>query len=395
VNGLFSGAFGAIKRVIYGLLAIFLVLVVGLSLFLKAVHYPSLIGSIKLGLAPASKTPDLMPAHTIAASSQPIAIPKGAPLNATSIGNVNWLGKTIDWNSFLDQSYTNAFLIIKDGKLRYEYYRNGFSATRRLPSYSVGKSMTSILIGDLIASGKIKESDTFVSYFPEYKTGTAFDQITIQELLDMQGGIGVSDNYPNGIAGWGVGIAQMYATTDMHWWLSHNRKMAFTPGSKAIYHSVDPQLLGMIIKKVTGTSVSDYFAREVWQRVGAENPATWNVDNQNGIEKTFCCFNATARDYAKVGLLLLNGGKVGNQQVLNSAWVHRMSTPVEQLEGEGYGALTWHPTADTSMMDGLHGQYVYINPANKVVIVKLSDVPTDKNWGLATAAVFAQVAARA
>ena len=113
--------------------------------------------------------------------------------NEAAPKSVNFQGKEISWTEFLDKSHTNAFLILRNGVLTYQYYRDGFTPTTRLPSYSVGKTMTSIMIGQLVASGKIKESDTFVNFFPEFKTGGTFDQITIQQLLDMQGGVGVSD----------------------------------------------------------------------------------------------------------------------------------------------------------------------------------------------------------
>ena len=202
---------------------------------------------------------------------------------------------------------TNAFLVIKDGKLVYEKYFNGKTKDTLLPTYSVAKTLTSIMIGQLISAGKLKESDKFVDFFPEYKTGTSFDQVTIGQLLDMRGGIGVSDNYPTGPQGWGVGIAQMYATTDMNWFIKHNRKMAFEPGSQGIYRSVDPQLVGMVIKKVTGMSVSDYFSKNVWQPVGALTPATWNVDHIGGIEKTFCCFNADLKKLLSGSSLQFHG----------------------------------------------------------------------------------------
>ena len=133
-------------------------------------------------------------------------------------------------------------------------------------------TMTSIMIGQLITEGKLKESDKFVDYYPDFKNGTAFDRVTVKTLLDMQGGVGVSDNYPTGPQGWGVAIAQMYATTDMNWFLKNNRKMAFEPGTEAEYRSVDTQLLGMIIKKVTGMRIADYFSENIWQKVGAEFP---------------------------------------------------------------------------------------------------------------------------
>ncbi|MEI8222892.1 MAG: serine hydrolase [Actinomycetes bacterium] len=353
------------------------------------IHYPNPYQSIRLGLAPASKTPDLMPAHTIAPSSNPIVLPTANEKIPTT---VNWQGKQVPWQTFLDASHTNEFLVLRNGVLTYQYYRDGFTPTTRLPSYSVGKTMTSIMVGQLVAAGKIKESDKFVDYFPEYKAGTSFDRVTVGQLLDMRSGVGVSDNYPSGPQGWGVGIAQMYATTDMNWFVKHNRKMAFEPGSQALYRSVDPQLIGMIIKKVTGSSVSDYFAKNVWQPVGALTPATWNVDHVGGIEKTFCCFNATGEDYAKVGLMLMNNGMVGSKRVLDLNWIKRMSTSVEQLEGSGYGAYVWHPYPNIDLMDGLHGQYVFIDRATRTVIVKLSDVPTDLDLKAPTTQVMMDIA---
>ena len=364
---------------------------VALTGFFKVVHYPNPIAAIKLGLAPASKTPTLLPWHVVAPSTNPITLPTSTEAMPST---VEWLGKTITWQQFLDTSNTNAFLVIRNGVLTYEYYnaKKGITATTQLPSYSVAKTMTSIIAGQLIAQGKLKESDKFVDYFPEYKTGTSFDQITVQSLLDMQSGVGVSDNYPTGPQGWGVAIAQMYATTDMNWFIKHNRKMAFTPDSKALYRSVDPQLLGMIIHRITGMRISDYFSKNVWQPVGATTAATWNVDHVGGIEKTFCCFNASARDYAKVGLMLLNNGNTAASHIVSADWLKRLSTPVVKLDnGWGYSAYMWHPYPGINMMLGLHGQFVFMNPATKTVIVKLSDNPTGNDPDVAEARVLYQL----
>lgn len=356
--------------------------------FTLVIRYPNPIAVVRLGLAPASKTPTLLPAHNIAPSTSPIELPTG---KESAPATVTWQGSKVPWQEFLDKSYTNVFLILRNGVVTYQYYRDGFTPTTRLPSYSVGKTMLSLVVGQLIAQGKIKESDTFVSYFPEYKTGGSFDKITIQQLLDMQSGVGVSDNYPAGPSGWGVAIAQMYATTDMRWFVKHNRKMAFEPGSKAVYRSVDPQLVGMIVKKVTGMTVADYFSKNIWQPIGALTPATWNVDRNNGIEKTFCCFNASAPDYAKVGLMILNNGMVGDKHIIDSTWVKRLNTSVVTMDNWGYGAYMWHPFPGVSTMDGLHGQYVYIDPATRTVMVKLSDVPTTMNLGVPTMDVFKEI----
>jgi len=356
-----------IRRVLVVLLVIYLALF-GLT---KAIRYPEPIAAIKLGLAPASKTPDLMPSHYIVAAPSTFAPWKNG--NSETVQNVKYDGKRITFDEFLAKTQTNAFLIIRDGKITYETYLNGKSEKTILPSYSVAKTMTSLLIGQLIDEGKIKESDTFVSILPQFKAGTSFDKVTVRDLLDMNSGIGVSDNYPSGPSGWGVAIAQMYATTDVNWWLLNNRKMREEPGTFPEYRSVNTQMLGLIIQKITGRSLSEEFTDRVWQKMGADYDATWNVDHKGGYEKAFCCFNATARDYARVGQALMSGSPA----IASTSWKKRLSTPAVTLDyGWGYSAQMWHPYPGINLMLGLHGQYIYQDKANKTVIVKLSDLPT-------------------
>jgi CubicO group peptidase (beta-lactamase class C family) len=356
-----------IRRFLVVLLVIYLALF-GLT---KAIRYPEPIAAIKLGLAPASKTPDLMPYHYIVAAPSTFAPWKNG--NSETVQNVKYDGKRITFDEFLAKTQTNAFLIIRDGKITYETYLNGKSEKTILPSYSVAKTMTSLLIGQLIDEGKIKESDTFVSVLPQFKAGSSFDKVTVKDLLDMNSGIGVSDNYPSGPSGWGVAIAQMYATTDINWWLMNNRKMREEPGTFAEYRSVNTQMLGLIIQKVTGRSLSEEFTDRVWQKMGADYDATWNVDHKGGYEKAFCCFNATARDYARVGQALMSGSPA----IASTSWKKRLSTPAVTLDyGWGYSAQMWHPYQGINLMLGLHGQYIYQDKANKTVIVKLSDLPT-------------------
>lgn len=340
----------------------------------KAIRYPEPISSIRLGLAPASKTPDLMPYHVIegrptAESAWTLGVPE-------KITEVNWQGKKVSFDDFLNATQTNAFLVIRDGKITYEKYLNGKNESTVLPSYSVAKTMTSLVIGQLIDEGTLNESDTFVSILPEFKASTSFDKVTIKDLLDMNSGIGVSDNYPSGPSGWGVAIAQMYATTDMNFFLNNNRKMREEPGTFPEYRSVNTQMLGLIIQKVTGNKLADEFSDRVWKRVRADYDATWNVDKVGGHEKAFCCFNATARDYARVGQAIMSGAP----DIASPSWRARLSTPIVTLDyGWGYGAQMWHPYPGINLMMGLHGQYIYQDKANNTVIVKLSDMPTSSD----------------
>ncbi|CAB4532105.1 unannotated protein [freshwater metagenome] len=359
-----------IRRTLIFLLVIYLALF-GLT---KAIRYPEPIAAIKLGLAPASKTPELMPFHYIVAA--PSTFAPWVSGQAETFDQVTWNGKKQSFDVFLKETNTNAFLVIRGGKITYEQYWNGKTKSTVLPSYSVAKTMTSILIGQLIDEGKIKESDTFVSILPEFKADSSFDKVTIKNLLDMNSGISVSDNYPTGPSGWGVAIAQMYATTDINWFLMHNRKMREEPGTFPEYRSVNTQMLGMIVQKVTGRYLAEEFTDRVWQKIGADYDATWNVDNAQGHEKAFCCFNATARDYARVGQALMSG----DPKIASTSWKARLSTPAVTLDyGWGYGAQMWHPYPGVNLMLGLHGQYIYQDPLHDTVIVKLSDMPTSSD----------------
>ena len=359
------------RKIIRNLAISVFVLYLALFGLTKAIRYPEPIATIKLGFAPASKTPDLMPFHII----------KGAPsdesawvsADSEAIAEVTWQGKKVTFDEFLAATQTNAFLVVRDGKITYEKYLNGKTESTVLPSYSVAKTMTSLVIGQLIDEGVLRESDTFVSILPTFKAGTSFDKVTIKDLLDMNSGIGVSDNYPSGPSGWGVAIAQMYATTDMNFFINNNRKMREEPGTFPEYRSVNTQMLGLIIQEVTGNKLANEFSDRIWKLVGADYDATWNVDKVGGHEKAFCCFNATARDYARVGVALMDD----RSGVASPAWTARLSTPVVTLDyGWGYSAQMWHPFPGINLMMGLHGQYIYQDKANNTVIVKLSDMPT-------------------
>ncbi len=357
-----------------------LIVLLGLYLLLfsatRVIHFPEPVKAVRLALASASQTPSLMPSHIVTGAGKSIPW----QMNVRTLPKtVNWNGQDVSVTEFLTRTKTNAFLIVRNGAIAYEWYKRPALRNTLLPSYSVAKSLTAIMIGKLIDEGILKENDTFVKYFPKYRTSGDFDKITIQELLDMQSGLDLPDNYPSGWSGWANPISQMYATTDLTYFLKNNLKMKADRWITTEYKSIDTQLLGLIIKKVTGTGVADYFSKKVWQPIGAEQNATWNVDHKGGVEKTFCCFNATARDYARVGQLLLDGGinKATGAVVISPSWLNRLTTPTSTLiHGWGYGAQMWHPFEDVDLMAGLHGQYVYIQPSKSIVIVKLSDEPT-------------------
>ena len=147
----------------------------------------------------------------------------------------------------------------------------------------MSKSLVSLLVGQAIARGKLRESDRLVDLLPELKTGGDYDKVTVRDLLDMRSGVFVAENYR---PYWPfTGAARMYLTRDLPGFIARNREMEFTPGSATAYRSVDTQLLGMALTRATGSNLADLLARDIWQPIGAERPASWNLDRAGGTEK--------------------------------------------------------------------------------------------------------------
>ncbi|MGW6379172.1 serine hydrolase domain-containing protein [Rhodococcus sp. NPDC055112] len=326
-----------------------------------------------------SKQGELYPARAVAASPDP------APLRVNSVPlpeTVPWKGGQIPVAQFLETTNTNAFLVLRDGALTHEWYRDGVGPTTPLSSWSMAKSVVSLLIGQAIGAGKLSEDDRLVDVLPELATGGEYDTVTVRHLLDMTAGVDVSENYN---PYWPLtGTARMYLTRDLDEFVADHREVTSTPGSEGDYRSVETQLLGQVLARVEGKPLTELLERNLWAPIGAEDGATWNLDREGGQEKAFCCLNATARDYAKIGQLVLDGGRAGDSQVIPTAWIERISTPApHQVSSSpwGYSAQWWHPTSDSPDLSalGIYGQYTYVDPATGTVIVKLSDHGTEQD----------------
>jgi CubicO group peptidase (beta-lactamase class C family) len=175
----------------------------------------------------------------------------------------------------------------------------------------------------------------------------------------------------------------MMLTTDLGAFLHQHRDLVFAPGSKGEYRSVDTQLLGEVVARREGRTLSELLRDELWGPIGAQDAATWNLDRDGGKEKAFCCINASARDFAKVGQLVLADGTVDGKRVVPTDWISRIRTPAPHTVGNwAYSAQWWHPTGgmggDFSAV-GIYGQYIYVDPRTETVIVKLSDHGTEQD----------------
>ncbi|WP_431969758.1 serine hydrolase domain-containing protein [Nocardia sp. bgisy134] len=332
----------------------------------------------------------LFESRTVPAAPSPRPFPVAtAPLPDT----VPWKGSRVPFAEFLTATGTNSFLVVRDGKLTNEWYRSGVGPTTMQSSWSVAKSVVSLLIGGAVEAGTLREDDRLVDILPELANGTEYDTVTLRQLLDMASGVDVSENYN---PYWPLtGTARMYLTEDLDGFVRDHRGLRFAPGSRGDYRSVDTQLLGMALARATGKPLGELLAQQIWAPIGAEDDALWNLDRAGGQEKAFCCLNATARDFAKIGRLVLDGGRAGATQVISPAWIERISTPAPlPVSDWGYGAQWWHPTgAEPDLMAiGVYGQYVYVDPPSRTVIVKLSDHGTMQDE-MDTITVFRALAA--
>jgi CubicO group peptidase (beta-lactamase class C family) len=282
----------------------------------------------------------------------------------------NSKGETQNLDSYLDQTNTVAFLIIRNDTILYENYFDDYADSSWVASFSMAKSFTSALIGAAITDGFIKsENEPITKYIPELSKN-GFDKVTIKHLLQMTSGIKYQENYFSPFSD---------AASDYYGRNLRNRienyKLEYEPGTGFAYKSGNSQLLGLIIERATQKTVTEYLQEKIWTPLQMEYDASWSSSKkENGLEKTFCCLNACALDYAKFGRLYLNNGKWNDIQVIDSNWVYK-STHAENKEGSTkfYQYQWWINLASNNdfSCDGFLGQRIFVYPPKNIIIVRL------------------------
>ena len=305
---------------------------------------------------------------------------QGIPWQHDSLYNV----QTIDpaHLSAFDTFGTTAFVVIRDKKIIHEEYWDGASDTTKSNSFSVAKSIVSLLVGCLVDEGKIKNLDQPVTDFlPDFKNTNEFN-LRIKDLLTMSSAIDWDEGYsslfsPTTKAYYGGQLAEQMLDLNV----------TKEPGQIFEYQSCDTQLLSLIIEKITGKTLSDYASEKLWKPLGAEHPALWSLDRVDGVEKAYCCFNSTATDFARIGQLVLDSGQFNNQQIVSKAYLKEASTPATWLKGEDgnpldyYGYQFWmltHKGHKVVYARGILGQYIFIIPSLNTVAVRLGTARSDK-----------------
>jgi CubicO group peptidase (beta-lactamase class C family) len=293
-----------------------------------------------------------------------------------------------DLEEFLRRNDTLAFLVVHEDAVVYERYFDGSERPTLQTSFSVAKSFLSTLIGIAIDEGSIGGIDDPVTdYVPELADrDPRFDRITLRHLLSMSSGLRyVEQSAP---LPWGDDIDTYYGT-DLRDLALSATEIVEPPGRTWLYNNYNPLLLGLVLERATGTSVSDFMASRLWQPLGAEHDATWSLDSEaSGFEKLESGLNVAPVDYARFGLLFLHGGEWNGNRIVSERWV-RDATDAEATTDPSWSfqLLWWNDTERSGRFYALgnFGQYVYVAPDADVVIVRNgSDWGNDNDDWLAT-----------
>jgi CubicO group peptidase (beta-lactamase class C family) len=278
--------------------------------------------------------------------------------------------KDIQLDELLRSNDTVAFLIIKGDTMLFERYYDGYTQSTPSLSFSMAKSFLSILIGCAVDDGYIQSVDQpVVDLVPELARN-GYERVSIKHLLQMTSGMDyVENDNPFGIH------PRFYYTPNLEGELLKLR-LRKEPGQQFIYKSGENALLGLILKRALGTKeITEYMQERLWEPLGMEYNGMWSIDHEgDGLEKTWCCLSATARDFAKLGRLYLNYGNWKGKQVVSRSWVEQ-STKIDTTQGSAwdYQYQWWLPSKEGGayMAIGHLEQYLYVNPEKQLIIVRL------------------------
>lgn len=306
-----------------------------------------------------------------AEQASPLRALRNEPIFLAALPVPDETGATARLDDYLVRTRTAAFIVLHEDRVVLERYGRGYDRHSLLNSFSIAKSVMSVLVGIALAEGHIASLDSTVAGIcPEF-AGTPYGAATVRELLTMTSGIGDAPSLL-------PARAEVYYGDDLHAVALRARAPA-ADGKPWRYSETDVQVLGFVLERAIGMLVSQYLAAKLWQPLGMESQALWALDREGGSEKTFCCLSARARDFARFGKLMRDGGRWNGRQLVPAAWAERSVLPgIAMPDGYVHQHLWWTPRSRHGdrgdfFAYGHNGQYLYVNPAARLVIVKLSE----------------------
>jgi CubicO group peptidase (beta-lactamase class C family) len=275
----------------------------------------------------------------------------------------------------LARADATGLIVVKDGAVRAERYWLGADAASRFTSMSVAKSITSVLAGETLADGLIKGVDVPVTdYLPELKGG-GYDGVPVSAILQMSSGIAFDEapgSWADAARFW-TETAVRHDTGVLAWAKAARR--AHAPSTVFKYSGLDTAVLGLLVERISGKPMADYLSGKIWSPMGAQADASWGLDG-DGRELAYCCLNATLRDYARLGRFLMTDVRIAPWMAQSSRAHRKALAPGALSPGYplGYG-YQWWLAADAFMAHGSNGQFLYLDPDERLVIVLVSAWP--------------------
>jgi CubicO group peptidase (beta-lactamase class C family) len=320
----------------------------------------------------------IFPSRPLTASSTPFSFYKDKQ-NRIGPKSVEVNGKSQTFEAFLKEHKTVAFMVVRNDSILYEEYFAGYDSASIIASFSMAKSYTSALIGCAIDDGLILNvNEPITKYIPEM-TQNGFDKVTIKHLLQMTSGIAFNESYYNPFGD----AATFYYGRQLDK-KTLKLKLSRQPGTQFEYTSGSTQLLGLVLARALKTeSITAYFERKLWKPMNMEFSGSWSIDKKNGREKTFCCMNARARDFAKFGRLFLNKGNWNGTQLISASWIEESTKADRNDGGVPYYKYQWWLETDNLNQycaQGHLGQYIFVDKAKNIIIIRLGSGYGNIDW---------------
>lgn len=305
--------------------------------------------------------------HVIKAGNTVYPLPEGKPID---------IGMDVD--AYMAKQRNSGLIIVQDGKVRLEKYALGQKPDGRWTSFSVAKSFTSTLVGAAIKDGYIKSLDDKVTvYIPGLK-GSAYDDVSVKQLLTMTSGVKWNEDYTDPKSDVAqFNLQKPVAGEDITVSYMKTLPREAPAGSKWVYKTGETNLIGVLVSSATGKTLSDYLTEKVWGPFGMEQDAIWMV-GPTGHEISGCCISASLRDYARLGQFVLGGGVADGKKILPDDWLPAATTKQTGIDipGRGYGYQWWTNDDGSFAAQGIFGQGIFIDPKRKLVIASNGNWPT-------------------
>lgn len=326
----------------------------------------------------------LFPSRTIEAGDSSAPLPLSEMSSSLSGVSVRYGGKSYDIYDYLAVNNITGLLVMKDGEVVYETYQRGNDENTRWMSMSIAKSIAATLAGMAIKDGMIDGLDAqVVDYVPELE-GSAYNGVSLRDILMMSSGVAWNETYTDPESDRRALLnAQIAQAPGGAMEVMAALPKAAEPGTINNYSTGETQILAEFLHSAIDRPLSNYLSEKLWVPYGMESDATWWLESPDGVEIGGSGISATLRDYARFGQFMLDGGMVNGESQLPEGWIEDATTPTTLREGDvlDYGYMWWTGWTEPSQRDnayaavGIHGQYVYINPAHGVVIAQNAALP--------------------